>query len=489
MSRQKAVLMFNLLLGLGLLALAGPARAAFKDNSWGARPSGMGGAFTALADDSNALHWNPAGGAQAQRKELSVMYADLFSGLENVSASLNSFSYMHPTQKQGSYAVAWNNQTVSGLYREDTFVLSHARRLSPSAWNNQGLPAFFGGASVKYLRNSFSLDQRSSIDPVFSGGRDQTAVGIDAGLLARLDQWSWGLSFLNLNEPAIGLVAKERVPLELRTGLAYTAPGFFVFDASSLSVDYVQRDGVKSVQAGTENWLLEKRAALRAGVNDREITFGLGFRHALNPVDLMLDYAYVLPMRLTESTSRTHRLSLGVRFGGAASAASAAPRKARLPKSDRVREVGTSFAWQGNEEEPVTPTAAQAKGPEAVVYARQEVVQIQKKIEEKEIPPIMFITGSNRLMSESLPTIDQVVKVLRGYPNLKVRIIGYEPATPASVDTSENLSIALAKNVANYIIARGIPKDRLVPEAAPSASSAQGTQDQSIEFVFFDPNR
>src|SRR5215467_15040209 len=67
------------------LALAGlllaPARAAFEDTGWGARPVGMGGAFTAIADDSNAPLYNPAGLVQVQWNEVSAMYSRLFSGL------------------------------------------------------------------------------------------------------------------------------------------------------------------------------------------------------------------------------------------------------------------------------------------------------------------------------------------------------------------------------------------------------------------------
>ena len=35
--------------------------AAFADIGYGARPMGMGGAFLAIADDANAVMWNPAG--------------------------------------------------------------------------------------------------------------------------------------------------------------------------------------------------------------------------------------------------------------------------------------------------------------------------------------------------------------------------------------------------------------------------------------------
>src|SRR5476649_696365 len=57
------------------------AQAAFQDTGWGARPVGMGGAFTAIADDSNAPLYNPAGLVQVQWNEVSAMYSRLFSGL------------------------------------------------------------------------------------------------------------------------------------------------------------------------------------------------------------------------------------------------------------------------------------------------------------------------------------------------------------------------------------------------------------------------
>src|SRR5271170_4913674 len=65
---------------VGLIGLQ-PVQAAFLDTGFGARPVGMGGAFTAIADDSNAPLYNPAGLVQVQWNEMSAMYSRLFSGL------------------------------------------------------------------------------------------------------------------------------------------------------------------------------------------------------------------------------------------------------------------------------------------------------------------------------------------------------------------------------------------------------------------------
>src|SRR5690349_11912572 len=69
------------LLALTILAPRPSLFAAFLDDGWGARPLGMGGAFTAIADDSNAPMYNPAGIVQVQWNEMSAMYAQLYSGL------------------------------------------------------------------------------------------------------------------------------------------------------------------------------------------------------------------------------------------------------------------------------------------------------------------------------------------------------------------------------------------------------------------------
>src|SRR6059036_2691225 len=44
----------------------------------GPRAIGMGGAFSAVADDASALFWNPAGLARVGHQEISASHANLF---------------------------------------------------------------------------------------------------------------------------------------------------------------------------------------------------------------------------------------------------------------------------------------------------------------------------------------------------------------------------------------------------------------------------
>src|SRR5277367_2440442 len=75
-------------IALALLLLAGSAQmaraqantsAAFLKIGVGARPIGMGNAFTGVADDINALAWNPAGLSQLTSREMGAMDAEMFA--------------------------------------------------------------------------------------------------------------------------------------------------------------------------------------------------------------------------------------------------------------------------------------------------------------------------------------------------------------------------------------------------------------------------
>src|SRR3989304_3979087 len=56
--------------------------ASFEDLGGGARPIGMGNAFTAISNDSNAILYNPAGLALVNRPEITTMGGQLYLGLD-----------------------------------------------------------------------------------------------------------------------------------------------------------------------------------------------------------------------------------------------------------------------------------------------------------------------------------------------------------------------------------------------------------------------
>ncbi|MDI6782043.1 MAG: UPF0164 family protein, partial [bacterium] len=49
----------------------------------GARAAGMGEAFTAVADDSSAVYWNPAGIACQPQESVTLMHNNLYPDIYN----------------------------------------------------------------------------------------------------------------------------------------------------------------------------------------------------------------------------------------------------------------------------------------------------------------------------------------------------------------------------------------------------------------------
>src|SRR5262245_37558041 len=79
MSALKRLIALALLAALGAPALAagkaGTSGAAFLKIAPGARAAALGEAYTALADDSSAILWNPAGLARLKKAEVSATRA------------------------------------------------------------------------------------------------------------------------------------------------------------------------------------------------------------------------------------------------------------------------------------------------------------------------------------------------------------------------------------------------------------------------------
>jgi len=313
-------------MGLACLLLwLGSSQAAFQEDDWGARPVGMGGAFTAIADDSNAPLYNPAGIVQVQWNEVSAMYSQLFSGLTLYSGNSTTggdiahldqsyFSYVSRPSRFGSLGISWSNFNATHLYREDAVTVTYARYLGDffPVFDN----AVSVGANVKYLRHAFSLDATTVNDPVFQGGTSAGAVTADLGVLWKPDEgqfegWRVGLTGQNLTQPNVGFQTTDRVPFEGRLGLAYQSkqrPWLVP------ALDITRRDGVTDVNGGLESWLFNDALGLRAGANNNEGSAGVSYYQSLSKkTGLRIDYSFTVPFYV-QDTAGSHRFQLTVYF-------------------------------------------------------------------------------------------------------------------------------------------------------------------------------
>lgn len=369
---RKARAVLALLLAASLVPL--PARAAFEDVGVGARVTGLGQAYTAVADDVYATYYNPAGLATLDRREFGTTYSRLLTGLSDGSNVQNSyFAYAHPLAdgRNGTIGAAFDYFTLDSLYRESSLFASYGRRMT----REDRPDPIFAGLSLKFLNRSLGNTgvganalsntgaAQNTPDPVLQHN-SRTSFDADLGLLWRVrPNWSLGLDVQHLLEPNVAFSPDQTDKLgrNVKLGGAFHTP----FTTLSSDLDFIaapdgSMDKIASVAA--EKWLptllygsFAVRAGLGMGSRDyRQISTGLSYKiHRMQ-----VDYGFALPVGGLASTSGTHRVGLTWRFG--------APKQADALLGEMLLENLASSA-------PVGTPEFNKQAAELVAYKRKAI--------------------------------------------------------------------------------------------------------------------
>ncbi|MBU2574423.1 MAG: LysM peptidoglycan-binding domain-containing protein [Elusimicrobia bacterium] len=308
------------------------ASAAFDDIGLGARAAAMGQAFSAVSNDANAINTNPAGLVLLKSPELAASYGKLYTGLWDDSAiGQGYFSLAFPVKKHipGFMGVSWDELRLSDAYCETVFSGAYATTVST---------ALSVGASLKYLRKSYVSDIYTESDPLFiRNGYSKSGLGIDLGGLYRVnDKYTLALVLKNINQPDMGLGGTDRLPVQIRTGIAYW------LKKSLVDLDISFKGGGYDVSIGAER-VFQRKYLFRLGFlagNDskRNVALGLGSRFgAVN-----FDYSFTLPIGGISGTTGSHRLAFGFKFG----AAEQAEEEARRADVEAIRNAQTRLSEQ-----------------------------------------------------------------------------------------------------------------------------------------------
>ncbi len=292
--------------------------AAFKESDWGSRPMGMGRAFRSVADDVNALMYNPAGLAQLEKVETHFTYARLFSGLDKVDLGLSYFAAALPLRDQGTLGFSWANFSSKDSYQEDTFSLAYSRWI----FGDTAL-----GLNAKYLGHRYETDERTRLDPVFENGYARYAFTFDAGLYSIFgfssseNTIAFGMAAKNITQPDVGLKTEDKVPLEIGVGVSYNTPTWILpaLDVSYRFQEWGNDEDKLSFNLGVETWVFEHLLGLRAGAGIGALSMGFGVRPLIADSFLQFDYAFLWPLEVRQ-TQGSHHLSLTFRFSSSQSA-------------------------------------------------------------------------------------------------------------------------------------------------------------------------
>lgn len=319
-----------LLLAAALFLLpSAPARAYFDENGAGARAPGLGDAFTSLADDAYAIHYNPSGLAQLERPQFAAAYSKLYAGLSDGSEIGSSqLAYAHPLSRGrlGTVGFSWERFALSGLYSEQSLAAAYGRQVSGGTRGGK----LFVGASAKYLMRSFTRNSEAAnacsglnctlgADPVLSGSTSKSAPDLDLGLLYRFPRrLQAGVVLQHALTPNLAFSGSDKLGRALNLGLAYKSLWMSLVGEVKL---HPAADGSTAKDAifGAERYFptLEYgqfgvRGSLGVGSGDwRQFTLGASYR--INKIQV--DYAYLLPVAGVQGQSGSHRVGLTFHFG------------------------------------------------------------------------------------------------------------------------------------------------------------------------------
>jgi PGF-pre-PGF domain-containing protein len=299
-----------------ILLTSAIAQASFEEEG-GARLAGLGGAFVALSDDSNAVEVNPGAIWYLPAYKISSTYSREYTGLDYDKLGFMNFSYSNPLGNICTLGVH-NGFFNSQLYRENQLGIVVSRGF------NDILPLPFPlslGIDFKVLRKSYRLDDQMQQDPFFiENGSSRTTFALDLGIYTAVTRWlSWGVALHNLNQPNISLdkeAGVDKVPLRLVSGLA----GNFRIFKSALDIEFIDQKlaGKKQVfiHWGVETERILPNMSIRGGFNNNQLALGFGYNFkGILGTDLSVDYAFLYPLGDSlKSTYGSHYIGLSFSF-------------------------------------------------------------------------------------------------------------------------------------------------------------------------------
>ncbi len=308
--------LFFLILAVSPVSFAGVDAMPHLRLGAGARSIGLGGAFTAIADDATATVWNPAGLGSAA--DLSLNFSTQRLDLDR---SHNFIALTKALGSAGSIGIAVTNAGVSGIQQYDNkenyggeFDYSaNAYSLSYGI----GIGNFSVGLTGRMLADNFGLD---TVENQSGFG------GVDVGLMGHALHIDVGEEMVPTFH--YGVVAKylgaslgdDIVPMVVNVGLAYNLyMGNVVTFAADLEQEFVNLDeSATSLRLGAEYTIVTYKStalSIRGGVKasrDVQSLFG-GF--GVNIGGLQIDYAIQDGMASEiNGVGSTHFASLSYRY-------------------------------------------------------------------------------------------------------------------------------------------------------------------------------
>lgn len=312
----------------------GTTAASFLTISQGARATGMGSAFVAVADDPSAIYWNPAGIARLDNNGVAFDHtqwiADLGYNFAAMSLNLGSFG----TIGASFTALSMSEMNVTTIAEPNgTGEKFKANQVAFSlAWAFNITDNFSIGFNPKVIYESiwkmydyaFAIDMGVLYNTPFDGivlgmsitnfGSKMQLGGTNSVILYDADENSTGN---NDKIPAHLQMDSWDLPLGFKVGLSYHPLQTGMHDLM-IAVDASHpNDNYESINAGGE-YVFNDMLMIRGGYktlfldkSEESLALGAGIRqYIMGNINIQFDYAYQDFGRLKS----IHKFTVGINF-------------------------------------------------------------------------------------------------------------------------------------------------------------------------------
>ena len=305
---QLAIVSLILIFFVACFSFAGVNAVPHLNIGAGARSLGMGGAFTAIADDATSTVWNPAGLSVAEDLTFTLATERLdFDRKHNFMAAVKKLG---AKSALGFSVISFGVDGIEERLTKDDISAKSTFDYSMNAFSlsyGQSLGRINLGTSLQLLTDQFSIDTDKRVNGF---------GGVNIGLLGHLysDTVSYGVVLKNL----FGSISESSLPVVLDLGVAFSLlERNVVTFAVDLEREFVDiEESTTSACVGVE-YLVGNTFSIRGGTKATSDRMSLYSGFGVNVAGLQVDYAIKLAdnseHKLNDS-GNTHLVSLSYSY-------------------------------------------------------------------------------------------------------------------------------------------------------------------------------
>ena len=239
---------------------------AFIEKGLQARSSAMGMGYVSVAENSDAIYWNPACLTRINKNDISIM------GSKAYETDYLSFQY---ATKYNDFGIGFGYIGAAMLGIHETALGNNSRYEKTGNELSYQAAAYYLGAGKKVAEN-LSVGVTAKFIGEEAATHKAGGAGIDLGALYEpTKEISFGINCQNIIKPSMTWNTPSKnvdtIPTNIKTGISFRPNKDWV-----LSADVNFRNNRKNkVNFGCEYWFT-KFLPLRAGLDENRLSLGTG---------------------------------------------------------------------------------------------------------------------------------------------------------------------------------------------------------------------